>query len=96
LRKAWTSWGRGATEEIYPDVTTHPSAFEITWAPDGRATFSNGEERIAGKAHVIWRPGNRDTRTARCGTDRRGHYANAAGYIRQARKPTPGRRLRSA
>jgi len=27
----------------------------MTWAPDGRATFSYGEERIAGKPHVIWR-----------------------------------------
>lgn len=29
--------------------------FELTWAPDGRATFSYGEVHIAGKAHVIWR-----------------------------------------
>jgi hypothetical protein len=36
-------------------VTAHPGVFEMTWAPDGRATFSYGEERIAGKAHVIWR-----------------------------------------
>jgi hypothetical protein len=27
----------------------------MTWAPDGRATFSYGEERVPGKAHVIWR-----------------------------------------
>jgi len=37
-------------------VTAHPGVAEMTWAPDGRATFSYGEERIAGKAHVIWRP----------------------------------------
>ncbi len=36
-----------------------PGVFEMTWAPDGRATFSWGEERIAGQRHVIWR---------RCGT----------------------------
>jgi hypothetical protein len=45
----------GATEESHPGVTAHPGAFEMTWAPDGRATFRNGEERIAGKPHVIWR-----------------------------------------
>jgi hypothetical protein len=36
-------------------VTAHPGVFEVTRAPDGRATFSYGEERIAGKPHVIWR-----------------------------------------
>lgn len=36
-------------------VTAHPGVFEMTWAPDGRATFSYGEERIPGKAHVVWR-----------------------------------------
>jgi hypothetical protein len=36
-------------------VTVHPGVFEMTWDNDGRATFSYGEERIAGQAHVIWR-----------------------------------------
>jgi hypothetical protein len=36
-------------------VTAHPGVFEMTWAPDGRATFSYGEERISGTAHIIWR-----------------------------------------
>jgi hypothetical protein len=36
-------------------VTAHPGVFEMTWAPDGRATFSYGEERIPGTVHVIWR-----------------------------------------
>ena len=36
-------------------VTAHPGIFEMTWAPDGRATFSYGEERVPGKAHIIWR-----------------------------------------
>ncbi len=36
-------------------VTAHPGVFEMTWASDGRATFSYGEEQIPGKAHVIWR-----------------------------------------
>jgi hypothetical protein len=33
--------------------------FEMTWAPDGRATFQYGPEARPGEPHVIWR---------RCGT----------------------------
>ena len=29
--------------------------FEMTWAPDGRATFEYGAEVVAGEAHVVWR-----------------------------------------
>ncbi|MGA2929144.1 MAG: hypothetical protein ABSG43_24765 [Solirubrobacteraceae bacterium] len=29
--------------------------FEITWAPDGRATFEYGPEQKPGEPHVIWR-----------------------------------------
>lgn len=29
--------------------------FEMTWAPDGRATFEFGDSRRAGEPHVIWR-----------------------------------------
>ncbi|MFN0090906.1 MAG: hypothetical protein ACKVWR_11660 [Acidimicrobiales bacterium] len=29
--------------------------FEMTWAPDGRATFEYGTPIRAGDAHVIWR-----------------------------------------
>ncbi len=29
--------------------------WEMTWAPDGRATFSYGDEIIAGEPHIIWR-----------------------------------------
>ncbi len=29
--------------------------FELTWAPDGRATFSYGAEQQPGEAHVVWR-----------------------------------------
>ena len=36
-------------------VTAHPGVFEMTWDSDGRATFSYGEERIPGQAHIIWR-----------------------------------------
>ena len=29
--------------------------YEITWAPDGRATFEFGEEQIENEVHIIWR-----------------------------------------
>ena len=29
--------------------------FEMTWAPDGRATFEYGDELIEGEPHVVWR-----------------------------------------
>lgn len=29
--------------------------FEMTWAPDGRATFEFGEPVRAGEVHIIWR-----------------------------------------
>lgn len=29
--------------------------FEMTWAPDGRATFEYGDEAVQGEAHVMWR-----------------------------------------
>ena len=29
--------------------------FEMTWAPNGRATFEYGTERVAGHAHIVWR-----------------------------------------
>src|SRR5579884_1150780 len=29
--------------------------FEMTWAPDGRATFEFGEEQVSGEPHVVWR-----------------------------------------
>lgn len=32
-----------------------PGIWEITFAPDGRATFEYGAEVIAGEPHVIWR-----------------------------------------
>jgi hypothetical protein len=36
-------------------VRTAPGIFELTWAPDGRATFSYGEPVVEGQPHVIWR-----------------------------------------
>lgn len=32
-----------------------PGVFEMTWAPDGRATVEFGEEIRPGSPHVIWR-----------------------------------------
>ena len=32
-----------------------PGVFEMWWAPDGRATFSWGEEIVPGQRHIIWR-----------------------------------------
>jgi hypothetical protein len=29
--------------------------YEMTWAPDGRATWQYGPERLPGHKHVIWR-----------------------------------------
>jgi hypothetical protein len=36
-------------------VTARPGIFEMTWDGGGRATFSYGDERIAGTPPVIWR-----------------------------------------
>lgn len=33
----------------------HPGVWEMSWAPDGRATFEYGDEVRAGKAHIVWR-----------------------------------------
>jgi len=32
-----------------------PGVFEMTWAPDGRATFSYGKPVTEGEAHIVWR-----------------------------------------
>ena len=31
-----------------------PGVWEMTWAPDGRAMFKYGAERIPGSPHIIW------------------------------------------
>jgi hypothetical protein len=36
-------------------VQGRPAAWEMSWAPDGRATFEYGEEVRPGEPHVIWR-----------------------------------------
>ncbi|HXT37684.1 MAG TPA: hypothetical protein VN837_19075 [Chloroflexota bacterium] len=37
------------------EMEGHPGIWELTWAPDGRATFRFGKELVPGKRHVIWR-----------------------------------------
>lgn len=29
--------------------------YELTWAPDGRATFEYGSEQRPGEPHIVWR-----------------------------------------
>ena len=36
-------------------VQSANGVWDLTWAPDGRATFEYGEERRPRDAHVIWR-----------------------------------------
>lgn len=36
-------------------VQGNPGVFEMTWAPDGRATFEYGGSVRNGEPHVIWR-----------------------------------------
>jgi hypothetical protein len=36
-------------------VHVRPGVWEITWEPDGRATFEYGPEVIPGEPHIIWR-----------------------------------------
>ena len=36
-------------------VQGHPGVWEISWAPDGRATFHYGDEVRPGEPHVVWR-----------------------------------------
>ena len=36
-------------------VRAYPGVYEMTWAPDGRATFEYGTAVLPGEPHVIWR-----------------------------------------
>ncbi len=36
-------------------VQGSPGVWEMTWAPDGRATFQYGPELQPGEPHIIWR-----------------------------------------
>lgn len=60
---------RVVTEQFVPDLVSGAfraglrvkgveavlNVFEMTWAPDGRATFSYGKQQRPGEPHVIWR-----------------------------------------
>lgn len=37
------------------DIQGAAGLFEMTWAPDGRATFEYGTEVVKGEPHVVWR-----------------------------------------
>lgn len=36
-------------------VQGYPGVFEMSWAPNGRATFHFGAEIQPGEAHIVWR-----------------------------------------
>ncbi|MEU6926031.1 hypothetical protein ACIPJN_38685 [Streptomyces sp. NPDC086796] len=36
-------------------VRCMPGVYELTWAGNGRATWSYGEARIQGAQHIVWR-----------------------------------------
>lgn len=36
-------------------VKGYSGVFEMRWGPDGRATFSWGEEKRPGQRHIMWR-----------------------------------------
>lgn len=36
-------------------VQGYPGVWEMSWAPDGRATFEYGSELRIGEQHIIWR-----------------------------------------
>lgn len=36
-------------------VQGHSGVYEMTWAPDGRATFTYGTSPHLGDTHIIWR-----------------------------------------
>lgn len=43
-----------------PELRVHqvhqvPGVWEVTWAPNGRATFEYGPEQEPGEQHVVWR-----------------------------------------
>jgi len=52
VSRSCRSYGSSAFRER---VQGEPGVWEMTWAADGRATFSYGAEVVAGQPHVIWR-----------------------------------------
>lgn len=48
--------GQGFREGLrVKGVRDHPGVFEMTWAPDGRATFEYGTSPYPGDVDIIWR-----------------------------------------
>src|SRR5215207_5014743 len=48
--------GRGFRPSLrVKGVQGAPRIYEMTWAPDGRATFHYGEPIQEGEVHVVWR-----------------------------------------
>ncbi|MFE3249821.1 hypothetical protein [Streptomyces sp. NPDC059209] len=35
-------------------VRRAPGVYELTWAPDGRATWLYGQEVVCGERHIVW------------------------------------------
>lgn len=46
-------------------IAGHPGLFEMTWAPDGRATFTYSSEREPGRPHIVWQQIVKITRPTR-------------------------------
>src|SRR4051812_24834166 len=36
-------------------IQGYPGIWEMSWAPDGRATFEYGDEVRPGQPHIVWR-----------------------------------------
>ncbi len=48
--------GRGFRKGLrVKGVQGHAGIYEMTWAPDGRATFTSGTSPVAGETHIVWR-----------------------------------------
>ena len=48
--------GRGFRKSLrVKKMAGHDRIWEMTWAPDGGATFEYGEQVKEGHAHVVWR-----------------------------------------
>lgn len=48
--------GRGLRSGLrVKGVRGAPGVYEMTWAPDGRATFAYGASVVGDEPHVIWR-----------------------------------------
>ena len=68
-REQRARFAKAVTDEFVPDLVAGrfraglrvkrvrgaPGVYEMTWAPDGRATWQYGEHVRLGVPHVIWR-----------------------------------------